>query len=103
MLTVKEVSRLKETAIRFFPGQVVATFSALSALQDAGGEAFAYLKRHLAGDWGEMKRVERETNERAIREQARILSRYALASGVEILIITEYDRSVTTFCTREDL
>ena len=62
---------------RFPLGRTVATPGALEALGTDPDELPAILRRHQAGDWGD-------------------LSAYRLASGARVWIITEADRSATT-------
>ncbi|MCB8944361.1 MAG: hypothetical protein H6658_11480 [Ardenticatenaceae bacterium] len=86
-----------------FPlGQIVATPGALSALEEAGQSAFAFLQRHQAGDWGEVPDEDKKENDFSVSRQLRILSAYTLPTGVKIWLITEADRSVTTFLLPEE-
>jgi hypothetical protein len=55
----------------------------------------AALERHVAGDFGELCPEDRAANERAIADDARVLSSYRF-NDVEFWIITEADRSCTT-------
>ena len=82
---------------RFELGQTVATIGALDALAAAGTDGLALLGRHVAGDWGEVCAEDAAENELSVREGFRILSAYTLATGVKVWIITEADRSATTF------
>lgn len=77
-------------------GQVVATAGAIGALQDAGMTAMPLLVRHASGDWGDLDDEDRQANDDAVRDGARVLSAYHLPTGVKLWIITEADRSVTT-------
>ena len=81
----------------FSPGQFVATPGALAAFEEAGEEPATYLARHLAGDWGEVCEEDAKENEFSVENGFRILSAYTLSTGVKIWIITESDRSATTF------
>ena len=85
------------TGIKFPPGSVVATPSVLEALRASGDDPLAYLVRHLAGDWGDVDEHDRRENELSLQNGWRQLSAYALTTGVKFWIITEADRSVTTF------
>ena len=89
--------RWPEPALRFPFGRIVATPGALAAFEGAGESPLPFLARHGAGDWGELDEQDREANERAVRAGERILSAYILASGERIWLITEADRTVTTF------
>ncbi len=80
-----------------FPlGQIVATPGALRALQEAEQHPMEFIARHVVGDWGELGDEDKQANERALREDLRILSAYTTSAGVALWIITEADRSATT-------
>lgn len=81
---------------RFLPGRIVATPGALSALQESGDTPEAFLRRHLAGDWGDVDKHDRRENEYSLQHGLRLLSAYTLADGTRLWIITEADRSSTT-------
>ena len=81
---------------RFPFGQVVATPGALEALEEAGERPATFLKRHIAGDWGEVDEHDRQENERSLTDGCRLLSAYTLSTGTKLWIITEADRSSTT-------
>jgi hypothetical protein len=57
-----------------------------------------YLRRHLAGDWGELTEADRRSNEHAFLHGGEIFSSYAVsASPLRTLwIVSEWDGSVTT-------
>jgi hypothetical protein len=46
---------------------------------------------HLAGDWGELDEHDACENELSLQNNWRILSAYALSTGVKLWIITEAD------------
>lgn len=77
-------------------GQIVATPGAVEAMATHDIDAGALLTRHMSGDWGELDREDVRTNNDAVVTGQRILSNYPVAKGVEIWVITEWDRSVTT-------
>ena len=77
-------------------GQIVATPGALRALEEAGESPFAYLERHVTGDWGDLVEEDRQENELALRRGFRLFSAYRLQDETKIWIITEQDRSATT-------
>lgn len=93
-----------------FPcGKVVATPAALNLLRCFGLSSFAYLKRHLQGDWGDLCEEDRHTNAEALLHGHRLFSSYKLQrassdadSLPKLWIITEADRSVTTLLLPED-
>jgi hypothetical protein len=74
-------------------GAVVATPGAI----DLGVDLLPYLRRHVSGDWGELDEHDRGENDLAVKlGNLRILSAYTTPAG-KIWIITEADRSATTF------
>jgi hypothetical protein len=93
---------------RFELGQIVSTPGALyTCSQDHMTRCLA---RHLTGDWGCVCSQDALQNEAALSEGWRILSAYAIdpakpseGFGKNTLwIITEADRSVTTFLLPEE-
>lgn len=84
-----------------FPlGQLVATANAAAQLSnEAVSEG---LRRHAAGDWGELDDGDRAENENALIAGNRLLSAYTAPNGVKFWIITEWDRSATTVLLPED-
>ena len=96
----------------FFPGRVVATPGALEALDAAEPIAetpadhlslsMRLLSRHLSGDWGDLDDFDKRQNDEAIRLNNRIFSAYVLSTGVKVWVITEADRSATTFLLPEE-
>jgi hypothetical protein len=82
---------------RFSPGQIVATPGVLAAFREAGDNPLPFLQRHLAGDWGLVDAHDREENELSLQHGWRILSAYTMSDGTKFWIITEADRSSTTF------
>jgi hypothetical protein len=81
-----------------FPlGELVTTRGALMVLLRAKQSPLEFLRRHVAGDWGDLCAEDVAENEYAVAHELRILSSYATAAGDRIWVITEADRSVTTF------
>jgi hypothetical protein len=80
-----------------FPlGQIVSTPGAVEALTREGSDFMEF--RHVSGDWGDLCDDDRRENELSVKEGLRILSAYQLLhTGVKLWIITEADRSATTF------
>lgn len=85
-----------------FPvGTVVATVGAAEAIEAASVDPrpifIDLLGRHQRGDWGEVPPEDAQENLFSVRSGYRILSAYTLSTGVKLWLITEADRSVTTF------
>ena len=81
--------------MKFQPGNIVATPGALS-LAENGTNLLTYLKRHLNGDWGDLSEADQKENEFSLLHGYRLLSAYQTPHG-KLWIITEADRSATTF------
>lgn len=87
----------EQKQILFALGQVVATPAALAAIEDAGQNPMQFLLRHVTGDWGDLPEEDKQENEFSLDHGFRIFSAYHTTNGVKFYVITEYDRSVTTF------
>lgn len=92
---------MKKTRL-FDPGQIVSTPAALAALQAAGINPQALLDKHLSGEWGDLTQADKEENDFSLANGYRILSAYEIEPGLKIWLITEADRSATTFLLPED-
>lgn len=79
----------------FHPGRILATPGALE-IAEVGVDLLAYLTRHLVGDWGDLDEQDKAENDFSLANGFRILSAYSTIHG-RLWIITEADRSVTTF------
>ena len=90
------------TEPRFDLGRVVATPGALEVLRDAGQIPDEFLRRHVAGDWGDVDAHDRRENEFSVENGFRILSAYQTDRGVRLWIITEADRSSTCVLLPEE-
>lgn len=100
--SITDSSSASSNLILFTPGQVVSTPSALLAMEANDCQPLDLMKRHLTGDWGDVPEEDAEANRRALQEGARLMSSYPLNDGVRIWLITEADRSVTTFLLPEE-
>lgn len=65
-------------------------------------ECLLALARHAAGDWGDLSPDDVAANNAALTNGGRLLSEYKAGDGVVFWIITEADRSATTFLLPED-
>jgi len=81
----------------FALGEIVATRGALAALQAAEQSPLIFILRHAVGDWGEVCTDDWALNDESLESGDRILSAYRTNKGERLWIITESDRSVTTF------
>lgn len=69
-------------------GQLVATPGALDVLAEHAVQPLTLVRRHLAGDWGQICVEDRSLNEQVLRSGDRLLSVYDVASGVTGWLIT---------------
>ena len=60
------------------------------------------LARHAKGDWGELDRHDKNANNSAVANGARLRSAYTDSNGVKFWIVTEASRSSTTILLPED-
>jgi hypothetical protein len=79
----------------FALGRVVLTPGALG-MATSGVNVGQYLGRHCQGDWGDLSESDKSANDFAVSRDLRIFSAYETAGGL-LWVITEADRSVTTF------
>jgi hypothetical protein len=86
----------------FSLGQIVSTPGALQAMQEAGQDGLALLQRHVTGDWGDLCQEDKDENDFSVARGFRILSAYTLLTDVKVWIITEADRSASTFLLPEE-
>lgn len=82
---------------KFCPGQILATPGALAALQEYACAPLTLLARHLCGDWGDLPEADARLNDTALETGGRLFSSYPLGGDTRIWLITEQDRSATTF------
>ncbi|WP_431819410.1 hypothetical protein [Burkholderia sp. F1] len=81
----------------FSPGQIAVTSGVDSLTQQGRLDPVSLLRRHLAGDWGDLDDSDLRQNEAALSSgEDRLFSSYQVAPDLTIWIITEWDRSVTT-------
>src|SRR5882757_8344608 len=100
--------RTPKAKLLFNPGKLVMTPGAMGRCPPA--RMLACLIQHVGGDWGCVCDADKKENELAIKEQLRIVSAYPIdptqpskGYGANTLwIITERDRSLTTFLLPEE-
>jgi hypothetical protein len=89
-------NRGRATAPTTLPlGHIVATPGAIRTCTAAGITPLALVRRHAAGDWGELCPEDRRENELALHAGFRVFSAYTLPTGQRVWVITEADRSST--------
>jgi hypothetical protein len=93
---------LHRPSINLTLGKLVSTPGAIEAMARVGQEPLELLNRHRSGDWGEVDAEDWATNDHAVIHGERVLSAYTLKDGVLLWIITEADRSATTFLLPEE-
>lgn len=81
-------------------GRIVATSNALSRLSQ--DDILAAIRRHQAGDWGDLDDEDKRENQLSLEKGFRLFSVYHATSGVKFYVITESDRSVTTVLLPQD-
>ncbi len=81
-----------EPRLKFPYGKIVGTPGAI----DLAVDLVPYFHRHVTGDWGDLCDEDKAMNDEAVELGNRILSAYDTPNG-KLWIITEADRSVTTF------
>ncbi|HDR8993353.1 TPA: hypothetical protein QDB03_005735 [Burkholderia vietnamiensis] len=82
---------------RFKLGRIFATPAALEIIAEACVSIIDLLIRHMRGDWGDLSEADRQQNELSVDAGLRLLSSYILPGGQTVWVITEWDRSSTTF------
>ena len=81
-------------------GHIVATANARESISP--DEILQGIQRHQAGDWGNLPDDDRSSNDRALAQGGRLVSRYHAQNGTKFYVITESDRSLTTVLLPED-
>lgn len=85
---------------RFPLGALFATPSAIAALTVE--DIHVALRRHAAGDWGDLDVEDTAANNSALKYGGRLLSAYTGQNDTRFWIITEADRQVTTVLLPDD-
>jgi len=96
--------------IHFSSGEITYSPAAKAAIREAGTTVLLFLYRHLTGDGGSITEEQSALNRQAVEsgdDLADIVSRYRLASGVEIVITTYYPATPslrwTDICLAEEV
>ncbi|WP_285421776.1 hypothetical protein [Pseudomonas sp. efr-133-TYG-23] len=54
-----------------------------------------YVRRHICGDWGDVRAEHRRYNDAALELGGYLLSSYTICDGLDLCIFTEADRGLT--------
>lgn len=73
----------------------MGTPGALKAIDDAGQTPVEFLHRHREGDWGDLGKDDKETNDEALEKGGRLFSAFHTRAGVKLWVITEANRVST--------
>ena len=90
---------------KFKLGQLVSTPGVLKLVAELRDPTLLkrLLDRHSVGDWGDLDFEDKEANDQGLLHSDRLLSSYKVGEKFDrIWIITERDRSVTTFLLPEE-
>ena len=79
---------------RFALGMLTATPGAMDVLQGHPDLVHSMLSRHAYGDWGTLDEEDKEANEMAVQQGARILSVY-IEHETKFYVITSSERTET--------
>lgn len=91
------MSSAQKLALPLFPrGKLVMTCGISKLIEQGLLDPLPYIHRHLNGDWGDLSEDARCANDAALKHGDRLFSSYQINSQLELWIITEWDRSVTT-------
>lgn len=82
-------------------GQTVATPGAITGMEQAAVSPIELLSRHQCGDWGDLGKEDKQSNDQAVSQGERIFSAYKFDT-VKFWVITEHDRSATTILLPEE-
>jgi hypothetical protein len=87
---------------KFPAGKTQVTQAAMAVLQADGHTPAEFLGRHVAGDWGDHDPPQNAQNNASLENGGPLHSIYHTASGRELWVFTEADRSMTTILLPED-
>lgn len=93
-----DIISIKEWVLMEF-GMILATRGVADYAEQSpafGAELSRIFARYLRGDWGDVCQEDWEQNDYAVKAGERVLGSYNTSAG-KVWIITEWDRSATTF------
>lgn len=59
-------------------------------------DPIAYVRRHICGDWADVRKEHQRHNSTALARGGYLLSSYAISENLTLRVFTEADRSHTT-------
>ena len=79
----------------FAPGEIVCSLGCRTAIKQSGASGLTLLCRHITGRWGLIDIEQQADNEAVVNggPEREIVSRHALADGIEIVLITNYPQT----------
>ncbi len=81
---------------KFKLGRVQMTAGVQALIRSGHLDPLVYLRRHAAGDWGDLDEHDKAVNERSLRDDLQLFSMYQISPTLKVYVITEWNRSVTT-------
>jgi hypothetical protein len=87
---------------KFKLGITVCTPAAQDLLGAHSVSMVSLLDRHSACDWGDVGIDDALANDAALKDGSQILSVYKVGAKDKVLVITEWDRSITTVLLPSD-
>lgn len=80
---------------RFPIGRIEVTRALAQTVLRRKLNLFPHLVRHVEGDWGDVTRTERRSNDDSVVNGGDIYSLYEVEPDVRVLVVTYADRSAT--------
>lgn len=88
--------RVEMTGGKFCLGLIVATQGVSELVQEGAINPLSFIRRHCAGDWGDLCEEDRALNDMGLLDGGRLFSSYQVNPVLKLWVITEWDRSSTT-------
>ena len=71
-------------------------------MEESGQTPNHFLTRHAQGDWGDVDEEDWALKDQTLLDGSRVLSAYTLRTGMQIWVLPEADRTVTTLLLPSD-
>lgn len=92
---------MTQNIFKFSLGKLVVTNGILQLMGNEPHGLTDVIHRHHTGDWGDICREDKQSNNDALKHGGRLISSYIL-KDTKIWVITEADRSLTTVLLPEE-